>query len=243
MSRDASLDHLHPIFREKSKAVLESLAEESLPFRIFEGFRSPERQRYLYAQGRTRAGAIVTRAKAWQSYHQYGVAADFVLFENGRWSWDDRGKRRKWWQQLHQVARDHGLEPLSWELPHLQLQKMKLADLQAGRYPKDGDMAWAEHLEDAILNWQDPGSAPPLPPILAERPPLPEEAIPVFYQVTARSGLRLRGGPGTGFSVVGSLLPGQQVRVLDWQQEWAQIDLAGDGLADGFCHGGFLAEV
>ncbi|MHA7880369.1 MAG: SH3 domain-containing protein [Saccharospirillum sp.] len=65
----------------------------------------------------------------------------------------------------------------------------------------------------------------------------------MFHRVTARSGLRLRAGPGTGFDIVGGLLAGQQVKVLHWEQEWACVDLAGDGLADGFCHGGFLAEV
>ncbi|MHA7880370.1 MAG: M15 family metallopeptidase [Saccharospirillum sp.] len=174
MSRDTSPEHLHPAFRAKASSVLDSLAEEGLPFRIFEGYRSPQRQRYLYAQGRTRAGAIVTKAKPWQSYHQYGVAADFVLYENGRWCWDDRGKRRKWWQRLHEIAWEHGLEPLSWELPHLQLKNLSLADLQAGHYPKDGDLHWAEHLEAAILDWQDPGVVPPVPTIVDERPPLPD---------------------------------------------------------------------
>lgn len=43
---------------------------------IHEGFRSMERQQALYNQGRTTAGPIVTNAKAGQSLHNYGVAAD-----------------------------------------------------------------------------------------------------------------------------------------------------------------------
>jgi peptidoglycan L-alanyl-D-glutamate endopeptidase CwlK len=41
--RDTDLSHLHPAFREKAVAVLEKLAEEQIPFRIFEGFRTPLR--------------------------------------------------------------------------------------------------------------------------------------------------------------------------------------------------------
>lgn len=43
---------------------------------IHEGYRSMERQAQLYAQGRTAPGSIVTNAKAGQSIHNYGMAAD-----------------------------------------------------------------------------------------------------------------------------------------------------------------------
>jgi len=54
---------LHPVFRQKAQELLCRLAAENIPFRLFEGFRSPERQQYLYAQGRTRPGPVVTRAR------------------------------------------------------------------------------------------------------------------------------------------------------------------------------------
>jgi len=44
--------------------------------RMVEGYRSPVRQEWLYAQGRTRPGDIVTRARAWQSWHQTRRAFD-----------------------------------------------------------------------------------------------------------------------------------------------------------------------
>ena len=58
-----------------------------LPIRLFEGWRSPRRQRYLYEQGRTRPGSTVTYARGWESYHQYGLACDFVGFVDGNWTW------------------------------------------------------------------------------------------------------------------------------------------------------------
>lgn len=46
---------------------------------LIEGYRSPQRQQELQAQG-----AHVTRAGANMSYHQYGLAADVAFFVNGR---------------------------------------------------------------------------------------------------------------------------------------------------------------
>lgn len=170
--RDAEMTHLHPVCREKVRGVLESCERVGIPFRMFEGYRSPHRQQYLYEQGRTRAGAIVTYAGPWSSIHQYGLAADFVLYEDGEWSWDTSGSRRDWWSRLHEIGREYGLEPLSWETPHLQMSGVPLSDLKAGQYPPDGDVSWAECLESAIVSWTGVPSGPPVPGLVPERPPL-----------------------------------------------------------------------
>ncbi len=171
-NRDSNLDHLHPVFRARVKQLLERLEAENLPFRLFEGFRSPSRQQYLYAQGRSRPGNIVTNAGPWSSFHQYGVAADFVLFENGQWSWDDGGAKRKWWERLHAMGRELGLKPLSWEQPHLEMVQLELTALRNGHYPPEGDSSWAENLQAAIFSWTGPPLAPPIPGTGDERPPL-----------------------------------------------------------------------
>lgn len=46
---------------------------------ILEGYRSPERQNLLAA-----SGSGVTNARAFQSYHQYGLAADCAFVRDGR---------------------------------------------------------------------------------------------------------------------------------------------------------------
>ena len=46
---------------------------------LIEGYRSPQRQQELLAQG-----PHVTRAGANMSYHQYGLAADVAFFVNGK---------------------------------------------------------------------------------------------------------------------------------------------------------------
>lgn len=141
---------LHPVFRRKATELLEILTGEQIPFRLFEGYRSPERQQYLYAQGRTRPGKVITRARPWMSYHQYGLAGDFVLFENGEWNWDASGVNAMKWRRLEEAGKQLGLEPLSFEAPHLQLADLKIADLVAGRYPSGGDETWRANLDAAL---------------------------------------------------------------------------------------------
>jgi peptidoglycan L-alanyl-D-glutamate endopeptidase CwlK len=46
---------------------------------LLEGYRSPERQDMLSSMG-----SNVTSAKAFQSYHQYGLAADCAFLHNGK---------------------------------------------------------------------------------------------------------------------------------------------------------------
>ncbi|GBF49396.1 serine-type D-Ala-D-Ala carboxypeptidase [Leptospira ryugenii] len=54
---------------------LHSLIPES---KLYETYRTNERQEYLYGQGRTRSGSIVTYAKAGHSPHNHGMAFDIV---------------------------------------------------------------------------------------------------------------------------------------------------------------------
>ena len=70
-----------------------------------------------------------------------------------------------------------------------------------------------------------------------------DELLSNRYRVNARSGLRLRGGPGTEFDIVERLVNGQIVSCIATSGDWCQIDLEGDGSADGFCHGGFLVKL
>lgn len=79
---------LAPFVREKAIKAFENANYAGYPLRLFEGWRSPLRQQQLYALGRSEPGAVVTRAKAWQSWHQFGLALDVAYFINKKWSWD-----------------------------------------------------------------------------------------------------------------------------------------------------------
>lgn len=86
VNRDVEL--LAPFVRERAVHALAECRDAGYPMAIFEGFRNPVRQDFLYAQGRTESGKIVTEKKGWESTHPYGVAFDVAYYINGRWSWD-----------------------------------------------------------------------------------------------------------------------------------------------------------
>jgi uncharacterized protein (TIGR02594 family) len=63
------------------------------------------------------------------------------------------------------------------------------------------------------------------------------------FEVTARSGLRLRGGAGPNFEALRTLPLGALVHGLGLDGSWVQVDVNGDGAADGFMSRDFLKAV
>jgi|SRR5579862_3518884 len=159
--RRSDLSALHPVMRSAALEVLRQSDQEELEFRLFESLRSPVRQNWLYQQGRMVPNtAIVTRARAWESYHQYGLAADFVLFIDGKWSWATNGALGARWKRLVQIGKSVGLEGLSFEMPHLQVAGLTLRALQAGKFPAAGDDLWWNNVEAAAISWSGVPAAP-----------------------------------------------------------------------------------
>ncbi|MES2887644.1 MAG: M15 family metallopeptidase [Pseudomonadota bacterium] len=77
---DRRWDQFDPQFRQRLLWVYKVMKEEhGYDMVLLEGYRSPERQTLL-----SRLGASVTNAGAWQSYHQYGLAADSAFLRNGK---------------------------------------------------------------------------------------------------------------------------------------------------------------
>jgi peptidoglycan L-alanyl-D-glutamate endopeptidase CwlK len=71
---------LDDAFSQKLLQVYRSMKDQyGYEMVLLEGYRSPGRQNELAA-----AGSHVTSAAAWQSYHQYGLAADSVFLKDGR---------------------------------------------------------------------------------------------------------------------------------------------------------------
>jgi peptidoglycan L-alanyl-D-glutamate endopeptidase CwlK len=130
-NRDPS--KLYPPFAAALDAALEDAHARGLMAYMFEGYRSPDRQMWLYAAGRTRKGSIVTRAKPFESWHQFGCAADIVFdglpAPGIQWSWDGDyvGDRRGDYERLGAILMQWGLDwfgrPGSefYELPHCQM--------------------------------------------------------------------------------------------------------------------------
>jgi D-alanyl-D-alanine carboxypeptidase len=72
---------LHPKVRDGFTGFIND-AEGALDItiRMVQGLRTFAQQQAIYDQGRTKPGPVVTKAKAGQSYHNYGLAADIVPF-------------------------------------------------------------------------------------------------------------------------------------------------------------------
>jgi peptidoglycan L-alanyl-D-glutamate endopeptidase CwlK len=66
-------------FRRRLLTVYRLMARRGYQMALLEGYRSPERQALL-----ARLGSSVTNAGAYQSYHQYGLAADNAFYRDGK---------------------------------------------------------------------------------------------------------------------------------------------------------------
>ena len=72
---------LVPRAQAKAREWLARCLAEGINVKVIEGTRTYERQAELYAQGRTKPGPKVTNAKPGYSWHNFGVAWDFVVFD------------------------------------------------------------------------------------------------------------------------------------------------------------------
>jgi peptidoglycan L-alanyl-D-glutamate endopeptidase CwlK len=79
-SADRRWDQLTPNFRQRLLWVYQVMKEEhGYEMVLLEGYRSPQRQDML-----SKLGSNVTNAGAWQSFHQYGLAADSAFLRGGK---------------------------------------------------------------------------------------------------------------------------------------------------------------
>lgn len=175
MPRDVDVSHLHPAIRNLLSELDARLFNAGIPLQLYEGARSPFRQAELYARGRGTGtpGKHVTKARAWASFHNHGLAVDYVFKVDGNWTWDE--PERGQWQKYQAIADALGLRSLSFEKPHVEVATA-LAPLQAGMYPPGGDGSWRDWLDEAIETWgptsRDVGGVmhPGAPPLAIERP-------------------------------------------------------------------------
>lgn len=110
------LSRVHPKLGEAAIKMIGMADSEGHVLRVSQGLRTFEEQNRLYAK-RPR----VTRAKGGQSYHNYGVAVDFVFYVKGRVTWDTR-----YYESIGKWASQAGLEwGGNWrfkDMPHCQLR-------------------------------------------------------------------------------------------------------------------------
>jgi peptidoglycan L-alanyl-D-glutamate endopeptidase CwlK len=129
---------LHPKLREEALEIYEEICEVltgDAKCRFTFTLRTFAEQDAIYAQGRTKPGKIVTKAKGGQSYHNYGLAIDIVIMvdkdKNGSFesaAWDTKtdfdGDKKSDWIEVVNVFKQHGWEAgIDWRFmdpPHFQ---------------------------------------------------------------------------------------------------------------------------
>ena len=144
MQPQRDISTLHPAFRSAVRRLQGFIAAEGLGFELYEAFRGRARQEDGFKRGKSRAHFL-------QSWHNYGMAADFVWkTPSGRWSWANGHP----WGRLGELAKQCGL---SWagdwqsfrELVHVQLGtgRANAADIGPGQTDHVDEWAtWIQHV-------------------------------------------------------------------------------------------------
>jgi peptidoglycan L-alanyl-D-glutamate endopeptidase CwlK len=119
---ETSLRLLHPKAQEAARIFLHTVRGAGIDARIISGTRTYAEQNGLFRQGRFgNKGPIVTNARGGQSNHNFGIAWDIGIFDNGKYLGDS---------PLYKKAAEAGLAGgLEWggnwasfkDLPHYQL--------------------------------------------------------------------------------------------------------------------------
>ncbi len=143
--RTARLELLFPPFRRIVERMMKEIAAEGLHFKVFETFRSEARQLSLYHMGYSKLKT--------PGPHNFGLAVDFAVWENGRWSWESKD-----WNWLGALGEKYGL---IWggrwksikDCPHFQCIPVDLklyARIRKGEFYPDGEettITWPDALE------------------------------------------------------------------------------------------------
>lgn len=135
MLASRKLEDLHPIVADKAQRFLDACESAGIHVIITSTLRDFESQNELYAQGRTKPGKIVTKAKGGESFHNFGVAFDFCPIVNGKPAWTDIALFNK----CGEIGEGVGLEWAGrWksfkELAHFQFTGgLTLKDFQEGK--------------------------------------------------------------------------------------------------------------
>ncbi|EOH1867768.1 M15 family metallopeptidase [Listeria monocytogenes] len=79
-NRKLNVSGMNKSVADKTRNVIKKMAKKGIYLCVAQGYRSSAEQNTLYAQGRTKPGAVVTNAKGGQSNHNYGVTVDLCLY-------------------------------------------------------------------------------------------------------------------------------------------------------------------
>ena len=125
-ARNSDYAELTRAFREKLGLMEYRLRQVALDPILIEGYRTPERQNWLWMSGRQRVGPVVTKLDGYKrrSLHQFRAAADYWFKRDGRiFCTPDFANE---WKELRACAEAVGLvSGASWaqfpDLDHVQM--------------------------------------------------------------------------------------------------------------------------
>jgi hypothetical protein len=109
--RYVAIHLLAPCARHRFTSLAHSLRLDTR-FRIFETYRDPARQEEAFNRG-------TSKARAFESAHQFGLAADFVPWDGTKFVWP--GAADPEWDELHGAAHRAGLlNIIRWDRAHVE---------------------------------------------------------------------------------------------------------------------------
>ena len=116
------IDSLEPDFKTRVLSWLRDMTAAGVEVYIYEGHRTADEQNVLYLKGRTQPGKIVTNARAWQSFHQYRLAIDWVPIINNVIGWDskDLNAVETAYTLGRTLGKKYNFRAITWEEPHLE---------------------------------------------------------------------------------------------------------------------------
>ena len=146
---------MHPSLRAETIALFEQAAAElkMTPQRFIRTaytLRTWAEQAELFAQGRTKPGKIITNAAPGMSFHNYGLAFDIVVIENGAAVFDANDPL---WFGFVKISKAHGW---TWggdfksfkDFPHFEKSPRPVRELLSmyknGKTFTDGGREWVQ---------------------------------------------------------------------------------------------------
>jgi peptidoglycan LD-endopeptidase CwlK len=129
-----NIETLIPAAQAKAREFMNAVPKGKLTYRIISGTRTYDEQNALFAIGRTvqRNRNPVTKAKGGQSNHNFGIAWDVGIFEDGRYYDGDTKREAQAYADLAGVEKAN-LAGLEWggdfssfpDAPHYQMPTKK----------------------------------------------------------------------------------------------------------------------
>lgn len=168
--------------------------------------------------------------------HDLGNAADLDLIKNGRVLKFTDPNDLSFFEAFVEAAASFGATGIGGDVGYMGPTRIHVG---FGSRTTWGGTNGTGSAPNWLINAATKGWNNPLPF------PNPPNGSSLFI-VNARDGLNLRSGPSQDFRVIRTLPTGTIVRIQNFDgtnQEWAQVDLEGDGVSDGYVFRPFLKPV